>query len=37
MVDDMTPDAETLALTRELIQADAEAQLRATACGCTAG
>lgn len=28
MVDDMTPDATTLALTRELIQADAEAQLR---------
>ena len=28
MVDDMTPDAATLALTRELIQADAEAQLR---------
>jgi hypothetical protein len=28
MVDDMTPDAATLSLTRELIQADAEAQLR---------
>ncbi len=28
LVDDMTPDAETLSLTRELIQADAEAQLR---------
>jgi hypothetical protein len=28
MVDDMTPDATTLALTRELVQADAEAQLR---------
>jgi hypothetical protein len=27
MVDDMTPDAETLALTREIIQADAESQL----------
>ena len=27
MVDDMTPDAETLALTREMIQADAESQL----------
>ena len=27
LVDDMTPDAETLSLTRELIQADAEAQL----------
>ncbi len=28
LVDDMTPDAATLSLTRELIQADAEAQLR---------
>jgi hypothetical protein len=28
LVDDMTPDAETLSLTRALIQADAEAQLR---------
>jgi hypothetical protein len=28
LVDDMTPDAEALALTRALIQADAEAQLR---------
>jgi hypothetical protein len=28
LVDDMTPDAATLQLTRELIQADAEAQLR---------
>jgi hypothetical protein len=27
MVDDMTPDAETLALTREIIQAEAESQL----------
>jgi hypothetical protein len=27
MVDDMTPDAEALALTREIIQADAESQL----------
>jgi hypothetical protein len=27
LVDDMTPDAETLALTRDLIQADAESQL----------
>ena len=27
MVDDMTPDAETLSLTRDLIQADAESQL----------
>ena len=27
MVDDMTPDAETLALTRDIIQADAESQL----------
>ena len=27
MVDDMTPDAETLALTREIIQTDAESQL----------
>jgi len=27
MVDDMTPDAETLSLTREMIQADAESQL----------
>ena len=28
MVDDMTPDAETLSLTREIIQSDAEDQLR---------
>jgi hypothetical protein len=28
LVDDMTPDAETLHLTREIIQADAEDQLR---------
>ncbi len=28
LVDDMTPDAETLSLTRAMIQADAEAQLR---------
>jgi hypothetical protein len=28
LVDDMTPDAETLSLTRAVIQADAEAQLR---------
>jgi hypothetical protein len=28
LVDDLTPDAETLSLTREIIQADAEAQLR---------
>jgi hypothetical protein len=28
LVDDMTPDAEALALTRAVIQADAEAQLR---------
>jgi hypothetical protein len=28
LVDDMTPDAETLALTREIIQADAEDQLK---------
>jgi hypothetical protein len=28
MVDDMTPDAEALALTREIVQADAEDQLR---------
>jgi hypothetical protein len=28
LVDDMTPDAETVALTREMIQGDAEAQLR---------
>jgi len=27
MVDDMTPDAEALALTREILQADAESQL----------
>ena len=27
MVDDMTPDAETLALTREVVQAEAESQL----------
>jgi hypothetical protein len=27
MVDDMTPDAESLALTREVLQADAESQL----------
>ena len=27
MVDDMTPDAEALSLTREMIQADAESQL----------
>jgi hypothetical protein len=27
MVDDMTPDAEALALTRETLQADAESQL----------
>src|SRR4051812_26528215 len=27
MVDDMTPDAETLALTREIVQAEAESQL----------
>jgi hypothetical protein len=27
LVDDMTPDAETLALTRDIIQADAESQL----------
>ena len=28
LVDDLTPDAETLSLTREIIRADAEAQLR---------